>query len=107
MPAKRQLTMGQLRQMLHPAKDGTSIQEIRRLTGVARSAVPDALKRAEAAGLRWPLPNELIDDVLEQTLFARAGVHAGTRRRQEPNWARLAVELKRLGVTLMLLWDKI
>ena len=51
MPAKRKLTMRQLRQMLRLARDGTSSREIGRLTGVARSTVQDALKRAEAAGL--------------------------------------------------------
>lgn len=106
MPAKRKLTMRQLRQMLRLARDGTSSREIGRLTGVARSTVQDALKRAEAAGLIWPLPAELTDGLLEQKLFARAGVHAGTRRRQEPDWATLAVEVKRPGVTLMLLWEE-
>lgn len=51
MPAKRKLTMRQLRQRLRLARDGTSSREIGRLTGVARSTVQDALKRAEAAGL--------------------------------------------------------
>ena len=66
----------------------------------------EALKRAEAAALSWPLPAELTADVLEQKLFARAGVHAGARRHQELDWATLAVDVKRSGVTLMLLWKE-
>nr|WP_256432972.1 MULTISPECIES: helix-turn-helix domain-containing protein [unclassified Martelella] len=55
MPAKRRLTMRQLRQILRLAGDGTSTREIALTLGVARSTVQDNLKRAAAAGLRWPL----------------------------------------------------
>ena len=64
MPARRELTMRQLRQMLRLARDGVSAREIGRTLGVARSTVQDNLKRAEAAGLRWPLPAEITDPVL-------------------------------------------
>ena len=39
MPAKRKLTMRQLRQMLRLARDGASSREIARVLGVARSTV--------------------------------------------------------------------
>ena len=78
MPAKRKLTMRQLRQMLRLARDGASSREIARVLGVARSTVQENLKRAADAGLSWPLPGELTDDALEQRLFARAGVKPGT-----------------------------
>ena len=106
MPAKRKLTMRQLRHMLRLAGGGASAREITRVLGVARSTVQENLKRAEAAGLSWPLPGELTDDALERQLFARAGVQPGARRRPEPNWADLAVELKKPGVTLMVLWEE-
>ena len=54
MPARRELTMRQLRQMLRLAREGVSAREIGRTLGVARSTVQDNLKRAEAAGLRFP-----------------------------------------------------
>jgi transposase len=44
--------------------------------------------------------------VLEERLFARAGVKRGFRRRPEPDWATLACELKRPGVNLMVLWEE-
>lgn len=62
MPAKRRLTMRQLRQMLRLAGSGTSSREIAVVLGVARSTVQDNLKRAALAGLAWPLPGELTDD---------------------------------------------
>lgn len=98
--------MRQLRHMLRLARDGASSREIARVLGVARSTVQENLKRAEDAGLSWPLPGELTDDALEGRLFARAGVRPGARRRPEPNWADLVVELKKPGVTMMLLWEE-
>ncbi|MER8983506.1 IS21 family transposase, partial [Mesorhizobium sp. M0870] len=86
MPAKRRLTMRQLRQMLRLAGSGTSSREIAVVLGIARSTVQDNLRRAAAIGLSWPLPGELTDDALENKLFARNGVKQGTRRRTEPNW---------------------
>ncbi len=77
MPAKRELTMRQIRQILRLVRDGVSAREIGRMLGVARSTIQDNLKRAEAAGLAWPLPADLTDDVLEERLFARAGREAG------------------------------
>src|SRR6202140_2645771 len=106
MPAKRELTMRQLRYMLRLHHDGVSAREIGRTLGVARSTVQDNLRRAQAIGIAWPVPAELTDDMLEQRLFARAGVKVGLRRRSEPDWATLAREPKRPGVSLMVLWEE-
>ncbi len=43
MPAKRKLTMRQLRQMLRLAGDGTSARDIALTLGVARSTIQDNL----------------------------------------------------------------
>ena len=106
MPAKRELTMRQLRYLLRLHHDGVSAREIGRLLGVARSTIQDNLKRAAAAGLQWPLAGDVTDEVLEQRLFGRAAIAAGQRRRVEPDWADLARELKRPGVTMMVLWEE-
>ena len=75
MPAKRELTMRQIRQTLRLAGDGISAREIGRMLGVARSTIQDNLKRAQAAELAWPLPADLDDAVLEARLFeGRASV---------------------------------
>ena len=100
MPARRGLTMRQLRQMLRLHHDGVSAREIGRTLGVARSTIQDNLERARTAGIGWPLPAEWSDEVLEQRLFARSGVKPGRRRRREPDWTALARELKRPGVNL-------
>jgi transposase len=56
------------------AHDGVSAREIGRRLGVARSTIQDNLKRAEAAGLAWPLADGVTDEALETRLFGRAGV---------------------------------
>ena len=51
MPARRELTMRQLRQMLRLHHDGASAREIGRTLGVARGTIQDNLARARAAGI--------------------------------------------------------
>jgi DNA-binding MarR family transcriptional regulator len=106
MPAKRELTMRQLRQMLRLHHDGLGAREIGRRLGVARSTIQDNLKRVEAAGLAWPLAPDVSDEVLEQRLFSNSGSKRAVRRRTEPDWAALARELKRPGVNLVVLWEE-
>ena len=50
MPAKRELSMRQLRHLLRLHHDGVSAREIGRRLGVARSSIQDNLKRAAAPG---------------------------------------------------------
>lgn len=98
--------MRQLRQMLRLAADGISAREIASMLGVARSTIQDNLNRSVAAGLRWPLAGDLTDDAIEEKLFARAGVKQGQRRRPEPDWAALVLEMRKPAVTLQILWDE-
>jgi transposase len=106
MPAKRKLTMRYIRQMLRLAGSGTSSREIAVMLGIARSTVQDNLKRAAMAGLSWPLASDLTDDVLEAKRFVHPGVKQGQRLRQEPDWGPLSIELKKPGVTLLILWEE-
>jgi transposase len=100
--------MRHVREALRLAASGASRRRIAQCVGVARSTIGEALDRAAAAGLSWPLPDDMSDDALAAALFKRASVSAnlGARRRQEPNWAALHLELKRPHVTLMLLWEE-
>ncbi len=106
MPARRLLTMRQIRRALRLHHDGAATRDIGRVLGVARSTVQDALKRAAAANLPWPLPEDLDDEALEARLFARTGVVSGARRRPEPDWGLLVRELKRPGVNMTILWEE-
>jgi len=68
--------------------------------------VSEYLARIAAAGITWPLSAEMTDAALERLLFINGGVQAGARYRSEPDWAVVARELKRPGVTLMILWEE-
>jgi transposase len=85
---------------------GASDRQIARSLGLARSTVAVTLERAAVAGLRWPLPATLSDRVLEAMLYAGHGSQQGARRKSEPDWAWVHHELRRPGVTLMLLWEE-
>ena len=106
MPARRELSMRQLRHLLRLHHGGVSAREIGRRLGVARSTIQDNLKRAAAAGLAWPLADDVSDEALERQLFGRGAAAPGQRRRVEPDWAALARELKRPGVTMTILWEE-
>jgi hypothetical protein len=106
MPAERTI-MRQVREVLRlKFVGGVPTREIARRLGVAASTVRATLKRFEAAGLIWPLPDEMTDAVLEARLFANAGTKQGHRRHTEPDWAALHREMKRKHVTLQILWDE-
>jgi transposase len=85
---------------------GASDRTIGRSLGIARSTVALTLDRVAAASLTWPLPETLSDRVLEAMLYAGAGTKQGFRRKAEPNWTHVHRELRRPGVTLMLLWEE-
>ena len=83
-----------------------SARIIAREVGVGRSTVQDYLTRASAADLGWPLPPELTDEALEQRLFPAPSTKLGARRHPEPDWALLVREMKRPGVSLLILWEE-
>jgi transposase len=83
-----------------------SARVIAREVGVGRSTVQDYLRRAGLAGLGWPLAADLTDAAIEQLLFPAPSCKLGARRYAEPDWATLAREMKRPGVSLMILWEE-
>jgi len=85
---------------------GATDRAIARSLDIARSTVALTLERVAATGLRWPLPGTLTDRVLEAMLHAGHGSQQGARRKTEPDWAYVHHELRRPGVTLMLLWEE-
>ena len=106
MPAER-VSMRRIREVLRLKHEGgASDRQIARSLSLARSTVALTLERAAAAGLCWPLPATLSDRALEAMLYAGHGSRQGERRKAEPDWAHVHHELRRPGVTLMLLWEE-
>src|SRR5271166_4519121 len=69
MPAER-IGMRDAREVIRLKSASVSTHEIARWLGLARSTVRATLKRAETAGLAWPLPENMNDAALEATLYA-------------------------------------
>ncbi|MCL5270856.1 MAG: IS21 family transposase [bacterium] len=84
---------------------GLSNREIAVSLAIAPSTVWEYLRRAGAAGLAWPLPEALTEEQLEAALFA-ATAPSGGQARPLPDWPALHQELRRKGVTLVLLWQE-
>ena len=105
MPAKR-LSMRKIKEVLRLCwGQGLSKRQAAGSCGISRPAVDGYLRRAEAAGLSWPLPVELDDGALERLLFPSSPVLPDTAR-GVPDWSEVHRELKRPGVTLQLLWHE-
>src|SRR5690606_16576841 len=86
-------------------EQGLSVREVSERLKISKTTVSTYVLRAREAGLKWPLP--LIHDndaALERLLFGRAG--RPPRDQREPDFALVARELKRKGVTLTLLWQE-
>jgi len=105
MPAER-VAMRHVREILRLKFAGVAIREIARRAGVAPSTVRATLARLQAAGLTWPLPEDMTDVRLEAELYKDSGARQGLRRHAEPDWAAVQRELKRKHVTLAVLWDE-
>src|ERR1700737_5593703 len=107
MPTER-LAMRHVRDVIRLKSAGMPSREIARRVGTAPSTVRLTIRRFEASGLSWPLPDDVTDTVLEARLFGKAGSGSrqGQRRLAEPDWAAVHRELKRKHVTLSILWEE-
>jgi transposase len=103
MPQER-LPVRKIREVLRLKADGFSKRRIAASLGISATAAMECVERARRAGLTWPLPEDLSDDVLEQRLYPPPTVK--DEQRPLPNWAEIHRELKRPGVTLQLLWQE-
>lgn len=98
--------MRQVRELLQlHFEEGLSQRVIARVLGVVRSTVERVLKRFAASGLTWPPDPALTDAELERRIYRRPAEPV-SKRCVRPNYAELAKELSRKGVTRRLLWQE-
>lgn len=84
---------------------GLSVNKIHECLGAARSTIDDYLRRAKAAGLSWPVPENLDDKAIELLLFPSASGRVN-KNVPQPDCVYIHKELRRKGVTLSLLWQE-
>jgi transposase len=97
--------MRNIRDVLRLDSGGLSNRQIGASLSVSKTTIRNCLRRAAAAGLSWPLPDELTDAMLEARLYPPPPSTPGDQRPQ-PDCAAIHRELKRPGVTLLLLWQE-
>ncbi len=86
--------MRQVREILRLTfASGIPGREIARRLGIAPSTVRETVKRFQAAGLAWPLAEDVTEEALEASLYGAAGTRQGHRRVPEPDWAAIHREL--------------
>ena len=106
MPTER-LSMRHIREVLRLHYSvGMSQRAVARSLGLAQGTVSKYVNRTRRAGLTWPLPAELDDDVrLEKRLYPPPS-DLPSNERPHPDWSLVHRELRRPNVTLMLLWEE-
>jgi len=82
-----------------------SHRKIAKSCNISRPVVASYIKRAEHAGLSWPLPDHVDDAALEKLLFP-APISSTQIDRGCPDWLWVHQELKKKNVTLFLLWHE-
>ena len=104
MPTNR-VTMRQIRETLRlHLQAGLSYNEVGRALKISKSAVGKYVSLARVAGVDWEVAQTLSDEHLEARLYRPALPRCSHQR--APDFGVVHQELKRAGVTLMLLWEE-
>jgi len=105
MPAKR-VSMHKTKEVIRLKSAGLTLRVIASAVKLSLGAVSNYAKAAEQAGLTWPLPEGISDDVLHALLHGHTADSVATGKYAGPDCAIIHQELKRKGVTLQLLWQE-
>ena len=100
--ATKRIKMRKIREILRLKQEkGLSHRSIARSLHLGIGTVSEYLAKAKEVGLSWPLPEEMDDAKLEGRLFPRM---QELRDPAMPDFTYIHKELRRTGVTLLLLW---
>ncbi|WP_198022470.1 IS21 family transposase [Mesorhizobium sp. LNJC394B00] len=103
----QRLSMRRIREVLRLRHvQGLTERVIARTLRVSNGVVHGYLRRARLAGLSWPLPEGIDDEGLELLFFPAPKAASQSLRRPVPDWSYVEKELRRRGVTRVLLWEE-
>ena len=96
--------MANYREILRLHSPGNSQRSIAREVQSSRDTVSDVIKAANAAGIAWPLDDDVTNEDIQDILFPGRDAYASPYTVPDYQW--IHAELAKKGVTLTLLWDE-
>ena len=96
--------MANYREILRLNSLGSSQRNIAREVKSSRDTVAEAIKAAKAAGITWPLDDDITNEDIREILFP--GKYAYASLYTVPDYQWIHAELAKKCVTLTLLWDE-
>lgn len=107
MSKNKRVSMNKIKDVLrlrHQAE--LSIRQVASSLNLSIGAVSKYLKRAELAGLTWPLPDDLDEHDLEHIVQPPRKRQAAANSFVDPDFTSIKEDLKKKGMTLQLLWEE-
>ena len=99
--------MRKLKEVLRLHSLGLSQHQIARSCSISQSTVHEYVSAAQAAGVRWPLPDNWDEQQIEQALFPRRPAPSVWRKHPEPDWSKVHEDLQtHKELTLQLVWQE-
>src|SRR5882724_12383222 len=99
--------MRKLKEVLRLHSLGLSQHQIARSCSISQSTVHEYVSSAQAAGVRWPLPDNWDEQQIEQAMFPQRPASSVWRKHPEPDWARIHEDLQtHKDLTLQLVWQE-
>jgi murein DD-endopeptidase MepM/ murein hydrolase activator NlpD len=99
--------MRKLKEVLRLHSLGLSQHQIARSCSISQSTVHEYLSAAQAAGVRWPLPDNWDEQQIEQALFPQRPAPSVWRKHPEPDWGKIHEDLQtHKDLTLQLAWQE-
>lgn len=99
--------MRKLKEVLRLHSLGLSQHQIARSCSISQSTVHEYVSAAQAAGVRWPLPDNWDEQQIEQALFPQRPAPSVWRKHPEPDWTKVHEELQtHKNLTLQLVWQE-
>ena len=102
--ARKRTDMSKIKDILRLRFDaGLSLRDISKCCSVGPATVSEILSRFASSGLSWPLMTQTSDTELEQAVYKGKN---SSRHKRQPDFALMHQELKRKGMTKLLLWQE-
>jgi transposase len=103
--SRKRISMRKIKEVLRLKYEADlSYEAISKSCNIGHTTVGEYVKRAQEAGLRWPLPKDMDDNLLEKLLYPHP-TNTVTKK-PLPDWSNIHKELKKKSVTLFLLWQE-